>query len=30
MISISAFWRLLSAVVLGETTDNRWTIDPDG
>jgi hypothetical protein len=30
MTLVSAFWRFLSAVFLGDTTDNHWTIDPDG
>jgi hypothetical protein len=28
--SVSAFWSFLRAVFLADTTDNRWTIDPDG
>jgi hypothetical protein len=30
MTLVSAFWSFLSAVFLGDATDNRWTIDPDG
>jgi hypothetical protein len=32
--SVSAFWSLVTAVFLGDTTgdasDNRWQIDPNG
>jgi hypothetical protein len=30
VLMISAFWSFLSAVFLGDATDNQWTIDPDG
>jgi hypothetical protein len=30
MTLVSAFWSFLSVVFLGDTADNRWTIDPNG
>jgi hypothetical protein len=28
--SVGALWSFLGVVFLGDTTDNRWQIDPDG